>query len=73
MAHDFLNNLLGRSNSLTLVRRTVGVRRQGNGNFAVTTVSEWADGSKSHADIGLNFRSQGEAKAFAASQIAKAA
>ncbi|WP_375453755.1 hypothetical protein [uncultured Methylobacterium sp.] len=71
MSSNLLNNLLGRSNSLTPVKSVLGILRQGNGNFSVTLFREYADGNRAGSNIGMNFRSVGDASEFAFSQSAQ--
>ncbi|GJD43964.1 hypothetical protein AFCDBAGC_1826 [Methylobacterium cerastii] len=65
---SFLANVLGRSVSLLPVKSVLGIRRQGNGNFAVTLFHEYADGKRAGSDLGMNFRSVADASEFASSQ-----
>lgn len=71
-AQAFLDNLLGRSDSLTVVKRGIGITRQGNGNFAITLFSLYADGQRGQSRIGENFGSLVEAEAFASREAVRA-
>lgn len=62
------NNLIGHSDSLTVVKRGIGITRQGNGNFAITVFSLYADGQRGQSRIGENFSSLADAETFAAEQ-----
>lgn len=62
------DNLIGRSQSLCVVRRALAIRRQGNGNFAVTLHSLYADGARGQSDVVQNAKSLDDARAYAAQQ-----
>lgn len=68
MTAQFLDNLLGRSDSLTVVGRAIAITRQGNGNFAVTVFTSYKDGKRGQSQIGFNYKSLDSAQAFAAEQ-----
>jgi uncharacterized protein YpbB len=68
---NFAANLLGRSDSLTVVKQGIGITRQGNGNFAITLFSLYADGKHGQSTIGENFRSLAEAQALATRESAR--
>lgn len=70
MSRQFLDNLLGRSDSLKPVRQAIGIHRQGNGNLSISIFSEYADGQRGQSNIGMNFAALQEASAFAAEQAA---
>ena len=64
-------NLIGASDSLTVVKQGIGITRQGNGNFAVTLFSLYADGQRGQSRIGENFGSLAAAEAFASQEAAR--
>lgn len=58
-------NLLGFSNSLAATRKTIRIRRQGNGNFTVYRETEFANGGRGYGEVAVNVSDLDEARAIA--------
>ena len=63
-------NLLGLSDSLTAIERSIRIRRQGNGNFTVYRSTTFKDGRHGVSDIAVNVASLCEARTIAQREAA---